>query len=356
MSRVLITGGAGALGAAVAKRLLADPAYDVRVADQRAAPQWMREGCEIRSDDLRVAAQAQAAVRGCSQVIHLASFAGTDAHDATCAPDAASAPDADAAPTRATPNPAPTRVAPAAPPAHSLMEYENALHGAVVRASLDGQVERFVYVSSSLVFERAELFPTPEAHLAQCPPPLSAGGYSRLTGERLCRAAHEQHGLAFTICRPFATYGPQPAAANEPSASQALIDLFAGALAGARPLKLLAPAERTLTPTHVDDVAQAIVLALASPAALNEDFNIAGGRELSLAEIAGVVWQACGRDADELVLERVAGGDGEPARSWPDVEKAHDLLGWQAQIAFEDGAAAVASARAGAGRRIGSAL
>jgi UDP-glucose 4-epimerase len=356
MSRVLITGGAGALGAAVAKRLLADPAYDVRVADQRAAPQWMREGCEIRSDDLRVAAQAQAAVRGCSQVIHLASFAGTHAHEAASAPDATSAPDADAAPTRATPNPAPTRAAPAAPPAHSLMEYENALHGAVVRASLDGQVERLVYVSSSLVFERAELFPTPEAHLAQCPPPLSARGYSRLTGERLCRAAHEQHGLAFTICRPFATYGPQPAAANEPGASQALIDLFAGALARARPLNVAAASEQTLTPTHVDDVAQAIVLALASPAALNEDFNIAAADELTVAEIARVVWQACGWDADELALAQVAGDACEPARSWPAVDKARELLGWEAQIAFADGVAAIAAGSAGAGGRIGSAL
>src|SRR6185437_8788723 len=175
MSRVLITGGAGAIGAAVAKRLLADPAYDVRVADERAAPQWMREGCEIRSADLRAAAQAQAAVRGCSQVIHLASFAGAGAAGAT------SPRDGDAAPAPAKRNAAPARAASARPPAHTLMEYENALHGAGVRAAL---------------------FPTPEAHLAQCPAPLSARAYSRLASERLCRAAHEQHGLALTIWRP----------------------------------------------------------------------------------------------------------------------------------------------------------
>jgi UDP-glucose 4-epimerase len=339
MGRVLITGGAGTIGAAVAKRLLADPAYDVRIADERATPQWMREGCEIRSDDLRVAAHA--AVSGCSQVIHLAGFPGSDAGGD------ADGRDNDAAPPRA------ARVAPSA---HTLMEYENALHGAVIRAALEGDVERFVYVSSSLVFERAELFPTPEAHLAQCPAPLSAGGHSRLTGERLCQAAHEEHGLAFTICRPFATYGPQRAVANEPGVSRTLIELFDGALAGARPLAVAAPGERTLTPTHVDDVAQAIVLTLATPAALNEDFNVAAGRELSVAEIARVVWRACGRDADELTLAQVADGDGEPARSCPAVDKARALLGWEARITFEDGAAAVASMRAGAGGRIGSAL
>ena len=47
MSRVLVTGGAGTIGTAIVRRLLADPDYEVRVADQRPAPQWMREGCEV---------------------------------------------------------------------------------------------------------------------------------------------------------------------------------------------------------------------------------------------------------------------------------------------------------------------
>ena len=53
MSRVLVTGGAGTIGAAVVRRLLSDPAYEVRVSDQRLAPQWMREGCEVHTGDLR---------------------------------------------------------------------------------------------------------------------------------------------------------------------------------------------------------------------------------------------------------------------------------------------------------------
>ena len=53
MSRVLVTGGAGTIGAAVVRRLLRDPAWEVRVSDQREAPAWMREGCEIHRGDLR---------------------------------------------------------------------------------------------------------------------------------------------------------------------------------------------------------------------------------------------------------------------------------------------------------------
>jgi UDP-glucose 4-epimerase len=308
MSRVLITGGAGMLGAAVTRRLLADPAYDVRISDERDAPRWMREACEIRSADLRAPAHAQAAVKGCSHVIHVASFRAQEGDLAA--------------------------------QAHTRIEYENALHNAVIRAALDAEVERFAYVSSPLVFERAELLPTPEDYLPRCPVTLSPSGFSRLTGERYCHAAHAEHDFPFTICRPFATYGPGSAAAGEPGVSRAVGELIDGALAGRRPLQVSAAREQTITPTHVADVADGVVAALSSPAALNDDFNLAGSLELSVAEIAQLVWRACGEDDGELALEQLGAGEREPARSLPDADKARELLGWQAQIAFEDGVAA----------------
>ncbi len=127
MSRVLVTGGAGTIGAAVVRRLLADPAYEVRVSDQRPAPQWMREGCEVHTGDLRVPAEARAATEGCTHVIHLAAIVGGIANFHRLP--------------------------------HTLTEVNNALYNAVIRAALDVEVERFVYVSSSMVFERAAAVP-----------------------------------------------------------------------------------------------------------------------------------------------------------------------------------------------------
>jgi nucleoside-diphosphate-sugar epimerase len=308
VSRVLVTGGAGTIGAAVVRRLLRDPDYEVRVSDQRPAPQWMREAAEVHTGDLRQQHEAHAAAQGCDQVIHLAAIVGGIANFHRLP--------------------------------HTLTEVNNALYNAVIRAALEAEVERFVYVSSSMVFERAELFPTPESYLPDCPVPRSAYGFSKLTGEIYCRAAHEEHGLPFTICRPFNAYGPGEVPDAEPGIAHAVPDLINKVLEGQQPLEIFGSGEQTRTLTHVDDIAEGIVAAMRSPAGLNEDFNISAARELTVAEIARIVWEACGRDPDEFALAHLPSFEVDVQRRWPSVEKARELLGWEARIDVEEGIAA----------------
>src|SRR4249920_1810651 len=273
MNRVLVTGGAGTIGAAVVRRLLGDPDWELRVSDQRTPPQRMRESCEVHTGDLRDLAEARAATAGCSHVIHLAAIVGGIANFHKLP--------------------------------HTLTEVNNALYNAIVRAALDHAVQRFVYVSSSMVFERATEFPTTESHLADCPAPHSAYGFSKLTGEVYCRAAHDEHDLAYTICRPFNAYGPGEMPDAEPGIAHAVPDLIRKALSGQRPLEIFGSGEQTRTLTHVDDIADGIVTAMSSPAGLNEDFNVSAARELTVAEIARIVWDACGRDPAEFELSHL---------------------------------------------------
>jgi nucleoside-diphosphate-sugar epimerase len=241
VNRVLVTGGAGFLGAAVVRRLLSDPDYEVRVADLLPAPDWMRESCPVRAADLRDVREASDAMRGCTHVVHLAALTD-DAHP------------------------------------YTLAEHNHALHNAVLHAALDAGLERLVHVSCAEVLERAQRFPTPEEDVLDCPPPRSPRAWSMLTGERQCRAAQAEHGLPVTICRPCDAYGP------------------------GRPLERLvsgAPSD-TRTPTHVTDVADGIVVAMSHPAGLGEDFNLAAAEELPVAEIArlaGVAAPAGDREA-----------------------------------------------------------
>ncbi len=307
MNRVLVTGGAGTIGSAVVRRLLRDPGFEVRVSDQREPPQWMREGCEIHTGDLRDLGVAREATSGASHVIHLAAIVGGIANFHRLP--------------------------------HTLTEVNAALYNAVIRAALDHDVERFTYVSSSMVFERATEFPTTEEHILECPAPRSAYGFSKLTGEVYCRAAADEHGLRFTICRPFNAYGPGELPDDEPGIAHAVPDLIAKVLAGRRPLPIFGSGEQTRTLTHVDDIADGIVTAMASPAGEGEDFNVSASQELSVAEIARIVWEACGRPAEELELEHLPSFEVDVQRRWPSVEKARRLLGWEARIGVREGIA-----------------
>jgi UDP-glucose 4-epimerase len=302
---VLVTGGAGMVGQAIVRALMGDPALEVRVSDAREAPDWIREGAEVHTGDLRDPEVAREAVAGTTSVIHCAAIVGGIANFHRLP--------------------------------YTLTEVNNALYNGVIGAALAEQVERFVYISSSMVFERASVFPTPEEHISDCLPPLSAYGFSKLTGEVYCRAAHEQFGLPFTICRPFNAYGPGEYPTDEPGIAHAVPDLIRKVLAGQRPLEIFGSGEQTRTLTHVDDIAAGVLAALRSPAALNEDFNISASQELTVAEIARRIWEACGKDPEAFRLAHLPSFPVDVVRRWPSVEKARTLLGWEAQIDLTEG-------------------
>ncbi len=308
MTRVLVTGGAGTIGTAVVRRLLRDPSWEVRVCDHRPVPAWVREGCEVRSGDLRDLEVAREAVRDCTHVIHLAAIVGGIANFHKLP--------------------------------YTLTEVNNALSGAVVHAAVEEAVQRYVYVSSSMVFERAAEFPTAEEHLPDCPPPRSAYGFSKLAGEVYARAAHDQHALPYTICRPFNAYGPgERPDPDEPGIAHAVPDLIAKVLSGQHPLQIFGSGEQTRTLTHVQDIADGIVTAMASPAGENEDFNISASEERTVAEIAQLIWEACGQEPERFALEHLPTFQVDVQRRWPSVEKARRMLGWQSQIDLRDGLA-----------------
>jgi UDP-glucose 4-epimerase len=305
MKRVLVTGGAGTIGQALVRRLVSNPDWEVRVADQRTPPQWMRETCEIEVGDLRDRVVADQATAGATHVVHLAAIVGGIGNFHKLP--------------------------------HTLLEVNTALYNSVFRAALGEGVQRLVYVSSSMVFERATLFPTPEEHIHDVPAPRSAYGFSKLAGEAYCHALADEHGLRYSIVRPFNAYGPGELPDDEPGIAHAVPDLIRKVLAGQRPLQIFGSGEQTRTLTYVDDIADGIVTVLGHPAAEGEDFNISGSEEMTIADIARVIWVACGEDPAEFELEHVPSFEVDVQRRWPAVDKARELLGWGAQVSVEEG-------------------
>ena len=305
MARVLVTGGAGTIGAAVVRRLVGDPDWEVVVSDQREPPQWMRESCEIHTGDLRNVDEAAAAVEGCSHVIHLAAIVGGIGNFHKLP--------------------------------HTLLEMNTGLYNGVFRAALEARVDRLTYVSSSMVFENATEFPTTEDYIRDTPIPTSAYGFSKLAGEMYCRALHDEHGLEYTICRPFNAYGPGEVPEDEPGIAHMVPDVIKKVLSGQRPLQIFGDGSQTRTITHIDDIAEGIVTATGHPAAANEDFNISAGEEMTVAEIARIIWEECGEDPGEFELEHLPSFQVDVVRRWPDVSKARDVLGFEAKIGVHEG-------------------
>lgn len=219
-------------------------------------------------------------------------------------------------------------------PAHILDE-NNRMLSTVFRAATEHGT-KVVYVSSSMVFERAGEWPTPENAIDRYPPPFSAYGFSKLIGEWYCRAFHDEFGTPFAIARPFNAYGPGEFPEKEPGLAHVIPDLIKKVLDGQRPIVLFGDGSQTRSFTYVDDVAEAIVTIGLHPEADGEDFNIGTGLESSVRELLDLLWRLCGEEG----VPEVVHVDALPVdvhRRLPDVSKIRERLGWTSRISLEEG-------------------
>src|SRR5215469_6404046 len=159
---------------------------------------------------------------------------------------------------------------------------------AAIRAHRAGRLRKVTWVSSSMVYESADHWPSDEGQQLEVPPPRSAYGFQKLAVEYFARAAFDQYGLPFTIVRPFNCVGIGEGRALGAEGvmsgnirlalSHVVPDLVQKVIRGQDPLRILGSGEQLRHYTYGGDVAAGIVTAMAHPDALNEDFNIASAQ------------------------------------------------------------------------------
>ena len=217
---------------------------------------------------------------------------------------------------------------------------------AAIKAFADGRLQKVTYLSSSMVFESTDAWPSYEGQEREVPPPLSSYGFQKLAVEYFARAAFDQYKLPFTILRPFNCVGigerralgdVEILSGNVRLAmSHVVPDLVQKVLKGQDPLHLLGDGSQVRHYTYGADLAVGIVTAMEHPAALNEDFNLSTSTSTTVLELANVIWTMI--KGPQVPFRWVSD---EPFvydvnRRIPSIEKAKKLLGFEATTSLEN--------------------
>jgi UDP-glucose 4-epimerase len=216
---------------------------------------------------------------------------------------------------------------------------------AAIDAHKNGHLERIVVISSSMVFESSNVFPTPEGAQFTSPPPVSTYGFQKLASEYFAKGAWEQYKLPFTILRPFNCVGIGERRALRDAdvmsgnvklaMSHVVPDLVAKVLKGQDPLHILGEGNQVRHYTYGGDLAHGIRLAMESPKALNNDFNLSTPQSTTVLELAQTIWRKLNGDRPfKYVTDKPFEHDVQ--MRVPDVRKARDVLGFEASTSLDE--------------------
>jgi len=302
-AKILITGGCGLIGSTTIDLLLRDysPArivifdnlYRGTMANVEQALKDPR--VELVKGDIRDVAAIRAATEGMNAVIHMATLRIT-----ACA----------------------------AEPREAL---EVMCDGSfnVLEAAQAAGVKKVVTASTASIYGQADVFPTREDHH-----PYNNRtwyGATKIMLEGLLRSFNDMYGLPYVALRYFNVYGPRMDIHGK--YTEVLIRWMERIASGQPPL-ILGDGTQTMDFVYIEDVARSNILALKSDVS-DDVFNIASGQETSLNELAAALLKVMGSDLQpEYGAERKVN---PVSRRLADVSKAHQALGFKAQVKLEDG-------------------
>ena len=192
--------------------------------------------------------------------------------------------------------------------------------------AVESGVSTFLYASSMGVYGQPES-PVPEDTPLL---PVSWYGGSKAAAEMSLRAAAAQ-GLRTCSFRMFSVYGPGQ---NMDDLRQGMASIFLAYLLRGEPVLVKGPLDRMRDFVHVDDVVRAWRLALERD--VSGAFNLGTGIGTTVGGLIALLVRGCGLPADHPI-EAGAPTPGDQRALWADISRARTELGWEPQIALEDG-------------------
>jgi UDP-glucose 4-epimerase len=293
--RVLVTGGAGFVGATLVRRLVGG-GHTVRVFDNYStgdASYLAGVDAELVEGDIRDAEELDTALAGMDAVIHLAA-AGSVVMSVQ----------------------------------DPVTNFDVNVVGTfqVLDAARRAGVERMVQASTggALIGDA-----TPPVSELSLPKPISPYGASKLAGEGYAYAFAQAYGLRTVALRFANVYGPWSAR------KQGAMTLFFRAIHAGEPIVIYGDGSSSRDYTHVDDIARALELALERDVPGGTVLHIASGVETTVAELARLCSAAAG--VPDHPVEYRPKRAGEVNRNFAAYDLAEQMLGYRPSISREDG-------------------
>jgi nucleoside-diphosphate-sugar epimerase len=216
---------------------------------------------------------------------------------------------------------------------------------AAIAAHRNGRLRKVTYLSSSMVFENADEWPSYEGQQREIPPPLSSYGFQKLAVEYFARAAWDQYHLPYTLVRPFncVGIGESRALGDEEilsgnvrlAMSHVVPDLVQKVLKGQDPLHILGSGDQLRHYTYGGDLAVGVVAAMEHQDARNEDFNLSTAVGTTVRELAEVIWRKVRGAGEPLRLVHDEPFEYDVHRRVPATDKAKRMLGFEATTTLE---------------------
>jgi len=303
--RIFITGGAGFIGTTLAKRLV--DANDVIALDNlhrdalTGTELMNHPNLTFEQADVLDAEAVRELARGATHIVHCAAIAGVDT----------------------------VRESPVRTMRVNLIGTYNVLEAAVATLPT---LERFVDFSTSEVFG-THAFRVQEGQVSTIGS-VGEGRWtyavSKLAGEHMAHAYHDELGLPTVTVHPFNVFGPGQIGGG---AIRAFIE---AALAG-RDLTIHGDGSQIRAWCYVDDMVEAVLLCLEHPGAIGHAFNVGNPRSaVTIFDLAQRVKRLTGASS-EIVFQPIHYADVE--LRIPNVEKAREVLGFDAEVELDEGLA-----------------
>lgn len=299
MNKYLITGGAGFIGSHITERLV-NEGHFVRILDnfssgKEANLKNILDKVELIRGDIRSRDACLKSAEGIDFVLHQAALRSVP---------------------KSMNNPA----------EYNDVNINGTLH--MLEAAREHKVKRFVLASSSSVYGETDIFPEREDFLPQL---ISPYALSKLAGEYYCKIFSRHYRLETVSLRYFNVFGERQALDDEYAV---VIPKFITCILNGVQPPIYGTGKQSRDFTYVGNVADANLLAAQSQGVSGEVFNVAGGKEHSVLELAALLNRLTGKDIRPLFLEP---RPGDVLRTLADLTKIKKCLKFNPKIDFEQG-------------------